>query len=103
MSRHNEHGPIQEPERAYGPEWWAMGAELCVCGHRLDEHVDPPVTGYERVCVCAHTQSAHSPTCCWCNCVGFREATACTVSWYDHATGKEWCQCASFTPELDKH
>jgi hypothetical protein len=20
------------------PEWWAMGAELCTCGHRLDLH-----------------------------------------------------------------
>ncbi len=38
MSRHDEHGPVDVDERDHGPEWWAMGAELCSCGHRIDHH-----------------------------------------------------------------
>jgi hypothetical protein len=37
-THHDEHGRPEAVEREYGPEWWAMGAELCACGHRVDDH-----------------------------------------------------------------
>lgn len=38
MIHHDEHGPVDADLREHGPEWWAMGGELCTCGHRLDKH-----------------------------------------------------------------
>lgn len=38
MSRYDEHGPVDLPDQDYGPEWWAMGQEYCVCGHPYDLH-----------------------------------------------------------------
>jgi hypothetical protein len=38
MSRHDEHGRVEEIERDYGPEWWAMGREVCACEHHYDVH-----------------------------------------------------------------
>lgn len=40
MSRYDEHGPVEEVEREYGPEWWALDGELCQCHHRLSTHVE---------------------------------------------------------------
>ena len=45
MSHNNEHGPVEEIERDHGPEWWAMGAELCMCGHRADGHEEEAIGG----------------------------------------------------------
>lgn len=38
MSLYDEHGPVQEMPREHGPEWWAMGGEVCQCTHHVDEH-----------------------------------------------------------------
>lgn len=40
MARYDEHGPVVDVDREHGPEWDAMGAEVCTCGHRADEHIE---------------------------------------------------------------
>jgi hypothetical protein len=35
----SEH-PRDVDEREHGPEWWAMGGEVCKCGHTLDQHIE---------------------------------------------------------------
>jgi hypothetical protein len=37
--RHDEHGPVRDVDPEYGPEWWAIGGEVCTCEHGYDEHV----------------------------------------------------------------
>ena len=38
-THHDEHGDVDAGyQHEQGPEWWAMGAELCTCNHRADLH-----------------------------------------------------------------
>lgn len=43
---YDEHGRVDIEREEVGPEWWAMGRELCQCGHHFDNHtsvIGPPV------------------------------------------------------------
>lgn len=45
MSRYDEHGPVDVDVHEHGPEWWAMGREVCRCGDPVDDHPEDPVGG----------------------------------------------------------
>lgn len=71
MARYDEHGPVVDVDREHGPEWDAMGAEVCTCGHRLDRHVEREITEGATRFECTHAFLDDGSNMTQCGCLDF--------------------------------